>query len=187
MNRKTRGALQRGIGMKVGKASAYGLRVLMYMVRHVTQLPAGAEAIGKTEGIPARHLGKVLVWLADAGFIRLAQGRESGYVFARPPQEIAPKELLEALEGQPLFDFDPGQPGGLSETPEEGRAPARWVRETRQVGALFEEASVVAAAWRDLEERFGTPPRTRASGRLPIRSVAPRKRPASEESSPRDV
>jgi Rrf2 family protein len=150
--------------MTVSKASAYGLHALMYMVRHVTQLPATVEAIAQTEGLPARDLSEVLQRLAQAGFVALVRGREKGYVFARPPEEIAPREVLDALEGSSLFDDCP-----------------------REVRALFEEASIVAAAWNDLERRFGVLPQDTHPVKLQIKSLESRKRPRSEESSTRDT
>lgn len=150
--------------MTVSKASAYGLHALMYMVRHVTQLPATVEAIAQTEGLPARDLSKVLQRLAQAGFVALVHGRENGYVFARPPEEIAPKELWEALEGERRLDDCP-----------------------RKVRALFEEASIVAAAWNDLERRFGVLPKDTDRPKLQIKSLESRKRSRSEESSTRDT
>lgn len=150
--------------MTVSKASVYGLHALMYMVRHVTQLPATVEAIAKTEGIPARDLRKVLRRLARAGVVALVRGRESGYVFARAPEEIAPKEVWEALEGEPPFDDYP-----------------------QAVRALFEETTIVAAAWHDLERRFGGRPKDSGSVRLQIKSLDSKRRARREESSTRDT
>jgi DNA-binding IscR family transcriptional regulator len=44
--------------MKISKTAAYSLHALMYMVRHITQLPATTNTIAKAEGIPAEYLGK---------------------------------------------------------------------------------------------------------------------------------
>ncbi len=54
--------------MKVSKASAYGLHALMYMVRHLTQLPATVETMAQAEGIPTGYLGRILQQLARAGW-----------------------------------------------------------------------------------------------------------------------
>ena len=42
--------------MKVSKTAAYSLHALMYMVRHITQLPATTNTIAKAEGIPPGYL-----------------------------------------------------------------------------------------------------------------------------------
>ncbi len=160
--------------MKVSKASACGLHALMYMVRHATLRPATVEAIAKTEGIPAGRLSRVLQCLTQAGFVRLADGPENGYVFARPPEKIAPIELLAALEGQPVFDdraLPHGESGG---TPEDCRISAEWVAGTSKIGRLFEEKTIVTAAWKDLEHRSGALPQDPDPAKPQIKSLDPR-------------
>jgi len=173
--------------MKVSRASAYGLRALMYMVRHVTQLPATVEAVARTEGMPVDPLGKVLGRLARAGFIQLAHGREKGYVFARPPEEIAPRDLLEPLEGQLTFGDSTPAKHGCSERPEGRCESAEGAGSTGEVGALFEEATIVAAAWKDLERRFGATAQEAQPAKLQIKSLGSKRRPHSEEPRTTDV
>ena len=45
--------------MKVSIDTAYSLHALMYMVRHITQLPATTNTIAKAEGIPHEDLSKI--------------------------------------------------------------------------------------------------------------------------------
>ena len=90
--------------MKVRKSAAYALHAMMYMVRHSTQLPATTETIAKAEGIPSVYLAKIFQKLVKARFVRAVRGKKRGYVFARPPEEIRLLELLEAIEGDSLFD-----------------------------------------------------------------------------------
>ena len=61
--------------MKISQSSAYALHALMYMTRHVTQLPVASKTIAKAEGLPHGYLAKILQQLAKAGFIRSAKGR----------------------------------------------------------------------------------------------------------------
>ena len=93
--------------MKVKRSSAYALHVLMYMVRHSTQLPVTTSTIAKAEGIPSDYLVKILQQLGKAGSVRATRGRKSGYIFARPPEDISLLELFEFIEGSPLFDDCP--------------------------------------------------------------------------------
>ena len=90
--------------MKISRASAYALHALMYMVRHATNLPVIDETIAKAEGIPPQYLAKILQRLVKTGFVRRVKGKSGGYTFARPPEEISLLELLETIEGGPLFD-----------------------------------------------------------------------------------
>ena len=171
--------------MKVNKACAYGLHALMYMVRHMTLLPATVEAIARTEGMPARHLSEVLQRLTQAGFVQLVHGREHGYVFARPPEEITPVELLATLEGQSLSDdhaLRHGESGGMSQ---DGPVVAPWVADPGRIAELLEEQTIVAAAWKDLERRSTVPPADRDPARVQIKSLDPEGRPARRESRTR--
>jgi Rrf2 family protein len=144
--------------MKISQASAYALHALMFMVRHMTQLPMTSKAIARTEGMPEGYLAKVLQQLGKAGFIRSVRGRERGYVFARPPEEISLLELLEAMEGQPLFDDCPLRHCACGGTSHNCHIFARWIAATRKVKDLLDETTIAAAAWHHPEHRFDVLP-----------------------------
>ncbi len=140
--------------MKVRKSAAYALHALMYMVRHVTQLPTTTAIIAKAEGIPSNYLAKIFQQLVKARFVKAVKSKNRGYVFARPPEEISLLELFEAVEGSPLFDdcfLRHCQCGG---TKENCRFFSVWVNATQQVKEILEETTVAAAAWSHPEHRF---------------------------------
>jgi len=140
--------------MKVSKATAYALHALMYMVRHVTELPASTGAIAKAEGIPAGYLAKVFQRLVKAGLVRAAKGRRKGYVFAKPPEEITMLEMFEAIEGKSLFDDCFMKHCKCGGTPDNCHIYAQWISSTRKMNRLLDETSLVAAAWNHPEHRF---------------------------------
>jgi len=140
--------------VKVSQASAYALHALMYMVRHMTQLPATSGAIAKAEGIPASYLAKVLQQLARAGFVRSVRGRHCGYVFARSPEEFSLLELFETLEGRPLFSDCPLRHCACGGTRQNCRIFAQWSIATEKIRELLAQTSVVAAAWNHPEHCF---------------------------------
>ena len=144
--------------MKINQASAYAMHALMYMVRHMTQLPVTSKTMAKAEGIPAGYLSKVLQQLVKAGFIRSVKGRERGYVFARPPEEISMLQLLEALEGQPMFDDCPLRHCACGGTTQNCRIFAHWTAATRKLKELLAETTVASAAWNHPEHRFNVLP-----------------------------
>lgn len=145
--------------MKISQASAYALHALMYMVRHVTQLPATGKTIAKAEGIPAGYLAKVLQQLVKGGFLRSVKGRDRGYVFARPPEEISLLEVFEAVEGRPLFEDCPLKHCACGGTSETCRIFQQWRMAARKFRTLLDETTVTAAAWNHPEHRFNVPPR----------------------------
>jgi len=150
--------------MKVTQASAYALHALMYMTRHITQLPATSGAIAKAEGMPAGYVAKVLQQLAKAGFIRSVRGRERGYVFARAPEEVSLLELLEAMEGRSLFDDCPLRHCACGGTSENCRIYSQWISATRKLKELLDETTVASAAWNHPEHRFDVLPDFKTDG-----------------------
>jgi Rrf2 family protein len=144
--------------MKVKRSSAYALHALMYMVRHSTQLPVSAKTMAKAEGIPSDYLVKILQQLVTARFVRAITGKKSGYIFARPPEEISLLELFEAIEGSPLFDDCLLRHCECGGTPENCHILSVWVSATRRIKELLEETTVAAAAWNHPEHRFRSLP-----------------------------
>ena len=144
--------------MKISKATAYALHALMYMVRHITQLPAKSNTIARAEGIPTGYMAKIFQRLVKARFVKAAKGREKGYVFARSPEEISLLELFEAVENGPLFSdclLRHCQCGG---TTENCYIYAQWISTTKRMSKVLAETSLTAAAWNHPEHRFYTLP-----------------------------
>lgn len=140
--------------MKVSQASAYAMHAMMYMVRHVTQLPVTGRTIAKAEGIPPGYLSKVLQQLVKAGFIRSIRGQERGYVFARPPEEISLLQLVETIEGQSVFDDCPLRHCACGGTPQNCRIFSQWVSAIRGLKELLAETTIATAAWSHPEHQF---------------------------------
>jgi Rrf2 family protein len=144
--------------MKISQTSAYALHALMHMARHVTQLPVTSRRMARAEGIPAGYLAKVLQQLAKAGYVRAVKGRERGYVFARPPEEISLLELFETLEGEPLFDDCPLRHCACDGTRDNCHIFAQWLAATRRMKDLLGETTIASVAWHHPEHRFETLP-----------------------------
>ena len=144
--------------MKISKASAYSLHAMMYMVRHVTQLPVTTNVIAKAEGIPSGYLAKIFQQLVKGGFVKTTRNKNKGYVFAKPPEEINLLELFELIEGESLFDdclLRHCQCGG---TTDNCCIFATWASATKKIRELLSETSLVNAAWNHPEHRFNSLP-----------------------------
>jgi Rrf2 family protein len=140
--------------MKVSKAAAYSLHALMYMTRHVTQLPVTTNTIAKAEGLPAGYLAKIFQKLVKAGFVKAVRGRRKGYVFARPPEDISLLELFETTESHALFDDCLLRHCECGGTPDNCCIFAKWVSATRKIKQLLSDTSIVTATWNHPEHRF---------------------------------
>jgi Rrf2 family protein len=149
--------------MKISQAGAYALHALMYMVRHITQLPVTTATIAKAEGIPSGYLAKVFQRLVKARIVRSVRGRRRGYVFARPPEEINLLELFEIIEGGPLFAECLLKHCECGGTPDNCRIYAHWLSATKRINQLLAETSLVEAAWNHPEHRFQTLPKSLAA------------------------
>ncbi|MFC1653110.1 RrF2 family transcriptional regulator [Planctomycetota bacterium] len=140
--------------MKFSKGSAYALHALMHMTRHMTQLPISTHSIAKAEGIPAGYLAKLFQQMAKAGLVKAVTGRQRGYVFAKPPEDICLRELFEIFEGKPLFSdclLKHCNCGGTSTT---CRIASEWQEATHKMVQILEEISVANATWSHPEHRF---------------------------------
>jgi len=151
--------------MRISQASAYGLHALMYMARHVTQLPATSRTIARAEGMPQGYVAKVLQRLVKAGFVRAVQGRARGYVFAVPPEEIHLLGVLEALEGEPLFDDCPLRHCACNGTVQNCHIYAEWSSASRRMKESLEATTVAVAAWNHPEHRFSETRRRTPKGK----------------------
>ncbi|MHC4187699.1 MAG: RrF2 family transcriptional regulator [Planctomycetota bacterium] len=144
--------------MKISKATAYALHALMYMVRHITQLPVTTNTIAKSEGIPSGYLAKIFQQLVKGGFVKSVKGTKRGYVFAQPPEEISLLDVFELMEGEALFEdcfLKHCECGG---TPENCYIYAKWYSATRKLKQLLLETSITTSAWNHPEHRFDTLP-----------------------------
>ena len=144
--------------MKVKKSTAYALHALMYMVRHITQLPVTTNTIAKGEGIPPEYLAKIFQKLTKADIVKGLKGRKKGQVFARPPEEISLLEVINSIEGQSLFDDCPIRHCQCGGTPQNCNIFAQWINATRKINSLFENTSLATVAWNHPEHRFHSLP-----------------------------
>lgn len=142
--------------MKVKHATSYALHAMMYMVRHVTQLPVTAGVVAKAEGIPPGYLSKILHRLAKAGLVKAATQRKNGYLFAKPPEDISLRELFEAVEGGPLFQECFMKHCQCEGTTDDCHIYAAWRHTMKGLTDYLEETSIATAAWNHPDHRFNT-------------------------------
>lgn len=158
--------------MKVSKAAAYALHALMYMVWHITQLPATSNSIARAEGIPSWYMAKIFQRLVKAGFVKAVKGREKGYVFTKPPEQISLLELLEAVEGGPLLDDCPLKHCECGGTAENCYIYAQWKNTTKRMNKMLEETSLMTAAWNHPDHRFYALPEVLETSKMKSRKKA---------------
>jgi len=140
--------------MKIKQANSYALHALMYMVRHVTQLPVTVHAIAKAEGIPYRQLIKIFQTLSEAGIVKSVPDGQPGYFFAKPPSEISLYELIELIEGEPIFRECFMNHCDCKTSSEQCQIYALWKQATASVAKKLSEITLENISWGHPEHRF---------------------------------
>lgn len=144
--------------MKLKKATSYALHALMYMTRHLTQLPVNLETISKAEGIPQSYLSRIFKKLITAGIVELSKQKGKGYNFVNPPGSTNLLELFEMMEGGGMFEDCFMKHCKCGGTPENCYIYAAWKRSTNEMAVLLKKTSLVDAAWNHPEHRFNELP-----------------------------
>jgi Rrf2 family protein len=140
--------------MKLKRTNAYALHALMYMVRHMTQLPVTIQTISKAEGIPYRQLVNLFHVLADGGMVKNTGSEQAGYVFDKSPSEVTLLEVLELVEGQPVFEECFLKHCDCAGTSDNCGIYASWKKATRSLSKMLSEITIEKAAWGHPEHYF---------------------------------
>jgi Rrf2 family protein len=140
--------------MKISLGAAYGMHALMFMVRHITQLPITSTNIAKAEGIPEKHLAKILHRLAVANIIKVSKGAVKGYSLAKSPEQISLLDVLEAIEERPLFKECFMKHCVCSGTQENCIIYKEWISVIGKFVKFLSQTSLESATWHHPEHRF---------------------------------
>ena len=93
--------------MKLSSQEEYGLRCLMQIGRHETEIGTSItiSEISRAEGLSTANVGKLVRLLRLGQLVASVRGQAGGYKLARPASEILIADVLNAL-GDPLFNED---------------------------------------------------------------------------------
>ena len=89
--------------MILNKTTRYALTVLGFMATRDEE-KYSAEYLYEQLSIPKRYLRRLLTDLSRLGFISSAKGRNGGFVFAMPPEEISILRIINSLEEPDAMD-----------------------------------------------------------------------------------
>jgi Rrf2 family transcriptional regulator, cysteine metabolism repressor len=85
--------------MMFSTKTEYGVRVMVELARRSGAEPVPLAEVAATDGLPLAYLEHLVARLRKAGLVDSRRGSRGGYLLARPAQEIAMAEVVEALEG----------------------------------------------------------------------------------------
>ena len=89
--------------MQITRAAEYGVLGLMHLARLRNGAVAMIDDVSRAEKIPKSFLAKIFQDLGRAGLVRSSRGARGGFSLARGPREITVLEIIEAIEGQIVF------------------------------------------------------------------------------------
>jgi Rrf2 family transcriptional regulator, iron-sulfur cluster assembly transcription factor len=84
--------------MILNKTTEYALTVLGHMAVSDEEI-FSAEFLHDKLEIPRRYLRTLLTDLSKLGLIKSAKGRNGGFIFAKPLEEISLSYVIESVEG----------------------------------------------------------------------------------------
>ena len=85
--------------LKISEAASIAVHAAALLAVHPDRVIPNSE-IAAVLGVSSAHLAKVLQRLTRAGIVSPRRGPAGGFRLARPPAEITPLEVFEAIEGQ---------------------------------------------------------------------------------------
>ncbi len=88
--------------MILNKTTEYALTILGHMATSQDEI-FSAEFLHDKLEIPRRYLRKLLTDLSKLGFIRSTKGRNGGFVFAKPLEDITLSSIIRAVEGSEIM------------------------------------------------------------------------------------
>ena len=88
--------------MKLSNTSEYALRILAFMARDPEALYSAKSLVDKLN-ISDKYLRRLMTELTKAEFIYSIQGRDGGYRFAKPTDQIYLADIIDAVEGMKRY------------------------------------------------------------------------------------
>ena len=86
--------------MKISTKARYGLRILIDIALNGDDRPRMIREISVSQGISQKYIGRLILELRKAGFLRSVRGAKGGYVLKKNPKDISLLEIMEVMEGQ---------------------------------------------------------------------------------------
>ena len=85
--------------MKLSAQEEYGIRCLLYMVRHGETKSHSIPEISRSEGLSIPNVAKLMRILRLGGLVSSVRGQAGGYTLARTADRIAVSDVLTLLGG----------------------------------------------------------------------------------------
>ena len=136
--------------MKLSKTADYSLRILSFMAKKPEQIHTAKDLVAKLN-ISDKYLRKLMTQLSKAGFIKSIQGREGGYSFTQPTEQIFVSQIIDTVDG---LDKYLGCIMGFGDCSDKNPCALhkKWVKVRSQIMILFETTSIAEMAEKDVQK-----------------------------------
>lgn len=126
--------------MKLSNTAEYSLRILSFMAKDPEHLYS-AKYLVESLNISDKYLRRLMTTLSKHGFIRSVQGRDGGYVFAKPLKDISFADIIEAIDGMDKYT---GCVLGFRECSDENACVMHetWVKIKQRFVEVFENSNL---------------------------------------------
>ena len=114
------------------------------MAKNPEQLYTAKDLVEKLN-ISDKYLRRLMTKLSKSGFIKSIQGREGGYIFVQPVEEIFVVDIIDAVDG---LDKYLGCILGFDECSDENPCAlhSKWVKIRAEILFLFQSTSLAEMA-----------------------------------------
>ncbi len=86
--------------MKITTKTRYGIRALLDLAIHDTNLPISLHEIAQRQNISLHYLEQIVSPLVRAGILTSTRGINGGVKLSKPPEDINLMHVFELLEGR---------------------------------------------------------------------------------------
>ena len=126
--------------MKISRSTGYALVAVGYIAKNYKDGAVLAARISKEYGIPLEYLLKILQQLVRANVLRSKRGPRGGFFLARPAEDIALLQVIEAVDGPMMSHLHLAEL--TKNAPFSLRMEEVCQRATKDVRAIYEKAKL---------------------------------------------
>ncbi len=83
--------------MKLSTRARYGLRALIFLAQQKPEHTVSVREIGENENVSVDYLEHLLHSMKQAGLVESLRGAAGGFKLAKPPAQIALRDIFDAL------------------------------------------------------------------------------------------
>ncbi len=85
--------------MQFTRAEEYGIIGVIYLAEQDRDRVVPLSEIAQAQDVPEKFLAKIFQNLTKSGMVRSHRGVKGGFTFARKPEDVSIREIVEIIQG----------------------------------------------------------------------------------------